>query len=282
MSFWDKFSRYWRNEIKYSASDPSSFEEKWSFISSRTRLASLIILSLIGFSVLSTYLVVWGPLSGIFMDKEKTIERIELEQQMVQIEGLEEEIKNQEVYIANLQAVLLGKISPEELKDKKNLQPVDVKTLDTRTTADELELSENIKNEMRQGKEEKLTTTDALVAPIKGVISQGFDKAKHPALDLVAKKDEVVNACQSGVVLYSGYSKKDGYFTILQHADGLLSIYKHFKVNLKKNGQRVGRGDAIGIVGNSGENSTGPHLHFELWQNQRPVDPTKLIKFSAN
>ena len=216
------------------------------------------------------------------MDKEKTIERIELEQQMVQIEGLEEEIKNQEVYIANLQAVLLGKISPEELKDKKNLQPVDVKTLDTRTTADELELSENIKNEMRQGKEEKLTTTDALVAPIKGVISQGFDKAKHPALDLVAKKDEVVNACQSGVVLYSGYSKKDGYFTILQHADGLLSIYKHFKVNLKKNGQRVGRGDAIGIVGNSGENSTGPHLHFELWQNQRPVDPTKLIKFSAN
>ena len=82
-----------------------------------------------------------------------------------------------------------------------------------------------------------------------------------------------------GIIIYSGYTKNDGNFIIIDHVGSYLSIYKHNKVNLKKTGQRVQLGDPIAIVGNTGENSTGPHLHFELWFEQRPVDPETFMTF---
>jgi murein DD-endopeptidase MepM/ murein hydrolase activator NlpD len=282
MSRSDDFIDYWRTEVKYSASNPQSFEERWSFVSSRMRIISLMTLSVLAIAVFCTYLVVWGPLSGYFLEKERTIERIALEDQMREIEKLEEDVVFQETYISNLQAVILGQIPADEVMNKKNLKPIDLKALDVKETDDELALSANIKEEMRAGENSTKGASSTLSAPINGMISQAFDKSKHPALDIVAKKDEVVKACQSGIVVYSGYSKKDGYFTILAHANNLISIYKHHKVNLKTAGQRIRMGDPIGIVGNSGENTTGPHLHFELWQDLRPLDPTTLISFSNN
>ena len=86
-------------------------------------------------------------------------------------------------------------------------------------------------------------------------------------------------ACLAGTVVYSGYTQKDGFILIVDHANGYLSVYKHNKTVLKKTGNRVQMNDPIAIAGNSGENSTGPHLHFELWYNQSAVNPEDYMRF---
>ena len=139
-----------------------------------------------------------------------------------------------------------------------------------------MSLSNQIKEESKQAANPKLEAS--FVLPVKGVLSQKFNASNHPAIDIVAKKDAIVKACLTGVILYCGFSKEDGYFTIIDHSNGFVSIYKHLKINLKKVGQRIQSGDSIGIVGNSGEDSTDPHLHFELWQNMKAVDPTVFVK----
>lgn len=276
MNRWDRLVDYWKDDVKFSASNPKSFEEKWGFVSSRIRLLSLITLLFLFFGVFVTYLVVWGPLSGYILEQDKSIERIEVEQQAKLLAQYEAEIESLETYSNNLRAVLLGQLKPEDMEQNKNLKPIDVKTLDTRTTKDEIALADHIQNENLIAEKK---SKEGFVLPIQGVISQDFSSTKHPALDIVAKKDEVVRSCLAGVVMYAGYSKKDGYFTVVGHDNGFVSMYKHLKINLKKTGQRVKSGDTIGIVGNSGENSTGPHLHFELWKDQRAVDPKKVMNF---
>ncbi|MBU2018420.1 MAG: M23 family metallopeptidase [Bacteroidetes bacterium] len=269
-----------KEEIKISSSNPSSFEEKWSFTSTRMRVISLIMLIVIIIGTLFSLFVFKGPFASYFTKNDKSIGRTELEKQEIAIQSLNEKLKMQDTFIANLQKVILGEIKPDDVKKKKNLNPVDIKGLSSASTDNEEELREKVKEDMRTGakpqKNEKLVLYQR---PISGYISQNYDAIEHPAIDIVSKKDEIVKACASGVIIYSGFSKEDGFFLIIDHGNESQSIYKHNKVNLKKSGQRVQVGDPIAIVGNTGENSSGPHLHFELWFQQKQINPTDLISF---
>lgn len=280
MSRWQKIVDSLRKETKISSSNPTTFEEKWSFTSSRIRLISLSILLLLVFGSGFTVLILKGPFAGFFSKNDKSIERGQLEKQQVQIEKLSSTIDEQEVFIHNLQQVILGNIKPEEVNGKKKLNPVDYKQLNSETTDQEKELEERVKENMRSANTIKNKEELVLfIKPVSGKVSDEFKGSTHPGLDIVAKKDEVVKACSAGVILYSGYSKDDGFFIVMDHGNESQSIYKHNKVNLKKAGQRVQAGDPIAIVGNSGENSSGPHLHFELWLNQQAVNPREYIQF---
>jgi murein DD-endopeptidase MepM/ murein hydrolase activator NlpD len=97
---------------------------------------------------------------------------------------------------------------------------------------------------------------------------------------VVTEKNETIKACLSGTVLYAGFTRQDGYIVILDHGNGYSSVYKHARKALKKTGDRVQIGDPVAIVGNTGENTNGPHLHFELWYNQAPVNPEDYITFT--
>jgi len=116
--------------------------------------------------------------------------------------------------------------------------------------------------------------------PAIGVVSHAFDKSNQPGIDVGPPKDYTVKACLAGRIRYAGYIREDGNILIVEHAGGFTSVYKHNKTVLKKLGTKVQLGDPIAIVGNSGENTDGPHLHFELWYNQTPVNPTDYIKFT--
>lgn len=280
MSRWQKIVDALRKESKISSSNPRTFEETWSFTTSRIRLISLFVLLLLVFGSGFTYLVLKGPFAGFFSKNDRSIERGQLEKQQVQIEKLSATIDEQETFIYNLQQVILGNIKPEEVRKKKNINPVDYKDLNAESTAQEKELAERVKENLKSANTIKNKEELVLfVNPVQGKISDGFNRNSHPGIDIVAKKDEVVKACSAGVILYAGYSKEDGFFIIMDHGDESQSIYKHNKVNLKKAGQRVQAGDPIAIVGNSGENSSGPHLHFELWLNQQPVNPKEYLRF---
>jgi len=116
--------------------------------------------------------------------------------------------------------------------------------------------------------------------PVKGMVTRAFSPSDgHFGIDLVAAPDEVVKAALDGTVTMSTWTLETGYVIQLQHDHELISVYKHNATLFKKVGEKVAAGDAIAIVGNSGELTTGPHLHFELWHDRVPLDPADYIVF---
>jgi len=98
-------------------------------------------------------------------------------------------------------------------------------------------------------------------------------------MDIVAKADAAVKACLAGTVVFAGWTTDGGHVLHLQHSNDLVSVYQHNSVLLKRVGDRVRAGEAVAIVGDSGELTTGPHLHFELWHKGEPVDPQAYMAF---
>ncbi len=116
--------------------------------------------------------------------------------------------------------------------------------------------------------------------PITGFISDKFDSKKgHYGIDIVAKTNEPVKCVADGTVVMASWTQDAGYVIAVQHRGNLVSVYKHNAGLLKKVGSFVAAGDIISIVGNSGEMTDGPHLHFELWYNGNSLNPEEFVTF---
>jgi len=117
-------------------------------------------------------------------------------------------------------------------------------------------------------------------SPITGFISSRYDmKTAHYGVDIVAKSNEPVKCIADGTVILASWTQDDGYVIAIQHRGNLISVYKHNAELLKKVGSFVNAGEIISIVGNSGEMTTGPHLHFELWYNGNSLNPEEFVTF---
>jgi murein DD-endopeptidase MepM/ murein hydrolase activator NlpD len=126
-------------------------------------------------------------------------------------------------------------------------------------------------------KKVSIFTSYPLYTPVSGFVSQSFNPPVHYGIDIVAAKSTPVMATADGFVIFSGWTVGDGYIIILQHGNGYFSYYKHNQRNLASPNTFVKQGEVIALLGNSGEKSSGPHLHFEIWQNGKPVDPMQFL-----
>ena len=116
--------------------------------------------------------------------------------------------------------------------------------------------------------------------PLKGVITSGFDMANnHFGVDIVAKQNEAIKSVLDGTVIFANWTLETGYVVVIQHSQNIVSVYKHNSAILTKTGDYVNAGEPIAIIGETGEYSTGPHLHFELWYEGKPVNPKDYISF---
>lgn len=114
--------------------------------------------------------------------------------------------------------------------------------------------------------------------PVEGFVTRGFDaQTGHFAVDVAVEEGTVVRAIGAGYVIFSDWTHEGGYVITIQHADGFVSSYKHNQGLLKRVGDRVQDREAIALSGNSGEITTGPHIHFELWQHGLAQDPRYFI-----
>ena len=117
-------------------------------------------------------------------------------------------------------------------------------------------------------------------SPLTGAVSSPFKPSTgHFGVDVVSRPSEPVKCVADGTVIFADMTQKDGYVLAVQHRQNIISVYKHNNELLKKVGNFVSAGDVISIVGNTGELSDGPHLHFELWYNGNPVDPEEFVTF---
>lgn len=140
--------------------------------------------------------------------------------------------------------------------------------------------SERIKKGSGQEKEQQLQLSEHLFPPLRGSLTDAFDEhGHHFGVDLTASKGVAIKATLQGRVVFSSWTPGQGKVIQIQHPNGMLSVYMHNSILLKETGQQVRTGEPIAIIGNTGELTTGPHLHFELWYQGEPVDPDKVMVF---
>ena len=279
MNWFKKFYRRLQKNVKYSATDPQSFDDIWSFQSTTMRLTSLVLVLVIVVGGASAYLF-----SGFFGASagNASIERSKLEEQQVLIGELNEKVKLQANYIENIRLILSGKVPMKIAGDTiKKVHQIDLSKVKSNQTKSENQLSKEVRNDISTpSKSDSETSIKFFGSPVIGVISQEYSSPNHTGIDVVTTKNETVKACLGGTVIYAGYTRKDGHILIIAHPGDYVSVYKHNKTLLKKVGQKIQLGDPIAIVGNTGENTDGPHLHFELWYRQSPVNPKNYMNFT--
>lgn len=277
MNWFKRFYRWLQKNVKYSATDPKSFDDIWSFQSTTMRIMSLLLILVITVGGVSAYLF-----SGFFggLGGDTSIDRNELEEQQVIIDELNNTVKVQSNYIENIRLILSGDVPMRIARDTiTEVHQVDVGKVKESQTKAESQLSKEVRNDIATPKDSE-SSIKFFGSPVLGVVSQEFKAQNHPGIDIVTTKNETVKACLGGTVIYSGYTRKDGHIIIIAHPGDYLSVYKHNKTLLKKVGRKVQLGDPIAVVGNTGENTDGPHLHFELWYKQSPVNPKKYMQFT--
>ena len=126
--------------------------------------------------------------------------------------------------------------------------------------------------------ESRLQKSILFIKPTKGFVINVFNPAKgHLGIDFAVKTGTPVFASAGGIVIFADYTSGDGYKIIIQHSEGYITVYKHCSVLLKTERDYVTQGETIALSGNTGFNTTGPHLHFEIWKNGKVVDPEKYL-----
>jgi murein DD-endopeptidase MepM/ murein hydrolase activator NlpD len=132
--------------------------------------------------------------------------------------------------------------------------------------------------QLLQEKQEPEQKTYYFSKPTDSFVSRGFEPERgHMGIDFVVKTGTPVYAAANGYVIFADFTTKDGYMIIINNNNGYITIYKHCSVLLKKARDLVFQGETIALSGNTGEISTGPHLHFEIWKDGEPIDPAKIL-----
>jgi len=280
-----KFKQKLIDKYRLVVLNEDTFEEKLSFKLNRLNVfifgSIFSILLIIG----TIFLIAFTPLkeyipgySSIKLKKEAT-------QLVYKTDSLEQVLKVNNQYLKNLRQLLTGKIS--EVKFDKDSAMQTIKKLNRDSLI--LEPSENDLNFRKEVESEdrynlfnpaKKTTEVVFFAPLTGTITDRFNiKNKHFAVDIAVEAGTPVKAVADGTVIFAGWTPDTGNVIILEHAAGFISVYKHNSVLHKQEGDIVKSGEVIAASGNTGEYSTGVHLHFELWNEGIPVNPENYIDF---
>lgn len=232
------------------------------------------------------FLVAYTPLKQFVPGYPSPQERKIAIENIHKIDSLEKKIDLWSFQIANIHRILTGKeaIHIDSLTTLQS-QNAPIANDGMSSIADSLlrkEITDREKFIISSNKEVKIDQIEGLLffPPVKGVITGGYNKAEsHPYIDIAVPENTIVSSTLAGSVIYSGWNDDTGYTIQIQHDKNLISIYKHNIKLLKNVGEKVEAGTPVSIVGDTGSLSTGSHLHFELWHNGEPIDPTKYISF---
>lgn len=273
------------NNFKLTLSDKDKGTDLKTVSFTRIQGLIAVITIIIVYSFLVISLFIYTPLKTFIPGYPDAETRREAIRNAIRIDSLETEITKWALYSENFARIIDGQEPLEldslmEIKAKSDSIAIDPKRLD--------ESRQKLKDEVTKADEFALKPAERrslpiegmhFFTPLKGVISQGYDKALHPYIDITAPENSTVMSVLDGTVISAGWSDEYGYTIQIQHEGDIISVYKHNQKLLKKVGDKVTAGMPIAIVGNTGNTSKGNHLHFELWHKGEAVDPTKYISF---
>ncbi|MCD4709946.1 MAG: M23 family metallopeptidase [Bacteroidales bacterium] len=262
-----------------------TFEEVGNMRLTRLNLIALVGIVLFLLVAITYILIAFTNIRELIPGYPDAAMRQHIRTNAMKLDSLEYEQSVRDQYFDNLNKIISGEIPEMYMNDTSGM--VDSHDINfMRSTNDSLlrqqvEAEEQFRLSVLDDAQVNRKLSDMhFFTPVDGIITGAFSPADgHFGVDLVAEPDEVVKAAMDGTVTMSTWTLETGYVIQIQHDHELISVYKHNASLFKTVGEKVAAGDAIAIVGNSGELTTGPHLHFELWHDRVPLDPVDYIVF---
>lgn len=241
-------------------------------------LTFILILAL-SFYLVNSFLAKW--FDPTFANQET---RKELVTMRLSLDSLESELDVRDQYIQGIRSVLEGDVGPNTAGTDQNRQS----NVQLEESVDAEIIDSLFKLEFEKGGDFYLGASldnvelgqSYFFSPLSGFISAAFDPINdHFGIDVVSKKDEPVKVIADGTIVFASWTQDAGNVIAIQHLGNLISVYKHNSALMKNVGNFVSAGDIIAIIGNTGELTSGPHLHLELWYNGNAVNPEEFISF---
>ncbi|MFH0756880.1 MAG: M23 family metallopeptidase [Bacteroidota bacterium] len=262
-----------------------TFEEVGSMRLTRLNLIAVIGVLLILLIAIIYALVAFTNIRELIPGYPDAAMRQNIRTNAIKLDSLEYEQAIRDQYFENLNRIIRGEAPDNYLNDTVGI--VNQQEINFLRSSNDSLLRQQVEAEeqFRLSVLEKDKSNGDLYEmhffpPVKGILTRSFDPMEgHYGVDLVAAPNEVVKAALDGTVIMSTWTLETGYVIQIQHDYELITVYKHNATLFKEIGQEVAAGDAIAIVGNSGELTTGPHLHFEMWHDRVPLDPMDYIVF---
>ena len=232
--------------------------------------------------LVTTFFITFTPIKEYIPGYSSTDLKIKATKLAFQTDSLKRKLDVLRDFTKALQPILTGEIEAEAIDSVNLLERINIQDSLLNATREDSLFREKIESQDRFPIQNNAETNVKIVffAPLNGSVSEGFDSQKnHLAVDIVAKKNTAVKATADGTVIFSGWTTETGYVIILKHAYNYTSVYKHNGNLLKEQGDFVKSGEVIASVGSTGELTTGPHLHFELWSGGYAINPINFIDF---
>lgn len=279
------FLEKFRHRYRLSIYRDETFEEVLNLRLTRLNVMAIAGLGVFLFLLIVISIIAYTPVRELIpgYPDQQTIRNIYLNN--YRLDSLELEIAKRDAYFENLRRIIAGD-RPQDLSSPA-AEPVSQERLTYEKSREDSILRAMVEPRDPFGLssiENRSMRTDffniLFFPPVKGMVTNSFNSAlDHYGTDIVAASNEAVKATLPGTVTMAGWTLETGYIIQVQHDHNLISVYKHNSELLKHIGDRVKAGEPIAIIGNSGELTTGPHLHFELWHKGAPVNPEDYISF---
>ena len=233
---------------------------------------------------ITTYIIAFTPLREYIPGYASSKLKREATELALKSDSLEKAIKVNNAYIESIKKVLAGDVEVAQLNmdSIKAGQLLAEDEVDFAPTKEDLKLREQVAQEDKYNLFNKAGAKVNLVlfSPVTGHITDKYDpKTKHFAVDIAVPKNTPIKSVANGTVIFADWTPTNGYVIIIRHGDGIISVYKHVDSVTKSQGDVVRTAEVVATAGSTGKESTGVHLHFELWKDGFAIDPTNFIDF---
>lgn len=260
----------------------STFEEKISFKLSRLNVFVTGSLAVIGLIGLTTLLIAFTPLREYIPGYSSTALKRQATELTYKTDSLVGVLDYTNRYLNNIRSVLRGDVGTDSIPTDSMFETfkLDPAGIDLSPIREDSLLRAQVALEDKYNLFETPAADGSklLYSPLSGPVTQQYDPdSRHFAIDIVAPRDTPIKAVANGTVIFAEWTAATGYVIIIEHQEGLISVYKHNGSLSKAQGDVVRAGEVVASVGNTGELTTGPHLHFELWKDGRPVNPLNYV-----
>ena len=271
------------NKYRLVVLNEDTFEERLTFKLNRLNVFVFSIILVFTLILVTSIFIAFTPLREYIPGYSSVTLKKNAVQLAYKTDSLQQVIKINELYFSSIKKVLKGDVSSVNFNKDSIIEAakIDLTGIEINTSKEDSLLREKVSLEDKYNPLINNSEINfVLFPPIKGIISQEFNaREKHYAIDIVTSKDAPVKSAADGTVIFSEWTTQTGYVIIIEHSNNLISVYKHNSQLSKEQGTLVKAGEVIATAGNTGELSTGPHLHFELWSDGYPIDPTNFIDF---
>lgn len=272
------------NTYRLVVLNENTFEEKVSFKLNRLNIFVLTIFFIVSLIAGTSILIAFTPLREYIPGYASTSLKLKATELAYQTDSISNVLRYNNQYLEEIRKVLSGEVQSVNINKDSLFQQFksDTSGIAINPNEQDLLLRRQVAREDKYNLFESSNTrvNFVLFPPISGTVTQGYSaEEKHFAVDIAAPKDTPVKAVADGTVIFSGWTAETGHTIIIEHPYDLISAYKHNASVTKSQGDFIKSGEVIATVGNTGELTTGTHLHFELWNEGYPVNPAYYIDF---